>query len=321
MNLEHRLSDLERQNRILRRAFAFVVLAFCMWPLLSAMQGDAPAPSARDAIRVAGPNGTELRIENRADDGFGVFLIDKSGAVRGRLVLDGDTATMRLANKAGEKDAILEAGAESVSIGIRKDGKWRMRDELRGKVPLTTITDDADVDRLRIGVLKNEPVVSLRDREGVDRAWMVVEQGPHASVVVRGDGRAEAALHARLGAPMGFGLRSPDGKLKAGILADDATSQAFVYAPDENRRIVLDAREGRLALDVIDEQGRTRSEIGLIKGRSRIVQRDHKSQVFGDYSEALRKDGESPAVELTPDSGGSKTSGSKTSGSKKRRER
>ena len=282
--IERRLRALEAQNRRQRHIIHGLVLAACSLPLLAAIQGQQATP-ANDALCIRASDGSEVRIEERKGQGFGIFLLDKQGKLRGRLTLDKDTSLLSLTDSEGQAAAVLEAGASGAASGIRQNAAWRIKDELRGKVPLRSFFDGQGIERLRSGLLKDEPVVTLRDTKGIDRAWMMVEKGPHAAIVVRGDGSAEAALHARLGTNIGFGLRSPNGKQKAGILADDKNCQAFFYAPDESQRIEINAQKGRLSVEAIDEQGQARMQLGVLNNRSRLVQRKRDGKILEEHSE------------------------------------
>lgn len=279
--LEERIVRLERRNARLQTLFAATLLFAVTWPLLAAHQGETSPSATTDSVVIQGPNESELRLENRGKEGLGLFLMQK-GKVRASLALHGDDVRVALADAKGKTSVVHEATKEDVRTGVKKGDAWQIRDELRGgKVPIRSFFDSAGVERLRQGLLKNEPVVVLRDREGKDRAWMVVEQGPHASIVVRGSDKAEAALHARPGAQCGFGLRSEDGKMKVGIIGDNREAQVFVYAPDENHRVSLFADAARQSVESIDAGGITRAQMGVVDGKARAQRRDAKGQVLG----------------------------------------
>ncbi|MCA8968532.1 MAG: hypothetical protein KDC95_02065 [Planctomycetes bacterium] len=296
MNLEHRIERLERANGRLRRVVALLVVLSVSWPLLSAISART---TRDDVVRIAGPDGSEVRLEHRAGEGLGLFLVGKTGEIRGRLALVGEQPRLEIGGPKDKANVAVETTDKGAAIGIRQGDAWRVRHEVMGGVPRSSLFDGAEVERVRIGIFKDEPVVTLRDGEGKDRAWMVVERGPHASVAVRGSGRSEVALHARANDPCGIGLRSANGKMKVGIVGDDAYGQMFVYGPDEMSRVVTEAREGRQVIEVVDSKNRKRAILGVEDDRARTVLQDRSGAVFEDRSEgpseAVRKDGETDA--------------------------
>ncbi len=296
MNIEERLATLERKNRRLQQGLALLLPLAVAWPLLSAV---SPHASREDVVSVRAADGSELRLEARKDQGLGLFLLDKEGKVRASMTLDGDMASVRVSDKKQSTAASLEAGAVGAALGLRQGEAWRMRDEVMNGVPSSSLYDNGGVERIRSGLFKDEPVISLRDPEGKDRAWMVVERGPHASVAVRGAGRSEVALHARANDPCGLGLRSADGKMKVGLIGDDSYGQAFFYGPDERARIVVEARDSRQAIEAIDGKNIKRLELGVVDGSSRFVQRNRANEIFEDRSEGpaekVQKQGEETA--------------------------
>lgn len=263
MNIEARLQRLEKQNRKLRLAIVCLAIPVIGIPLL-AFQG-------KEDMVIQDPNtGWSLKIgtEGGKRGGFGLFLRDRAGVARGRVAIVDGEARIGVSSAKGDHGAALVAESDKASaLGVWKGDQWRHRTQIDHGRPNTVVYDGAGKVRLRYGMLKGDSYLTLVDQDGeTDRAWMVLESTGRASVAVRGGQRAEVAMSAREGRPIGLSVRDTKGKMRALVSASKDEAHIYAYGKSEIARAGLSAStQGDTAIEVIDERDQKRVHIGAAR--------------------------------------------------------
>ena len=280
VDLEARLSQLEARSRTQRRLLVFGALALTATLSISAVQNQASA-DPKDIVINDAKSGWSLRlgrVDAKGSGGFGVHLIDKSGANRGFLGLreNGNVEVDVRAEGAAHGARMRAEPATRSENGVYYGDKWTAYCETRKKTSNYFINDKTSGKSwFQAGTYKDDSYVVLRNKEGLDTVWMLHSANGYNALAARGFKDCEIGMTVQ-DRSASIGLRSHDGKLKIGLASNDERADLHMYAKDEARRGTLSASDEGTKFEIVDSKDRKRVSLGLANDQAGLVISDGK---------------------------------------------
>ena len=173
MNIEQRLTDLERSVRLWRGVTLGLLLALVVGVTVPACQQDVVEELWCRALYVVDEKGAPRIRMGVTESGPGLFLFDEEGKSRISLRISEDNRGLYLFDEKGKKRIGLGVDETRAGLGIfdEKEAVRAMLTVFEGN-PRLNLYDERGTSRIGLVVLRNNPGLGISDEKGEVRVGL-----------------------------------------------------------------------------------------------------------------------------------------------------